>query len=77
MLSVTPVTAEAEKIEPRYQKINEYNKGLQALAVEKKVAFVDLSPIFVSNQDLHDKDGIHFKEKYYRLLLDFLKDHVS
>ncbi|MGG4442579.1 GDSL-type esterase/lipase family protein [Brevibacillus fortis] len=77
LLSVTPVTVEAEKIEPRYQKINDYNKGLQVLATEKKVAFVDLSPIFVSNQDLYDKDGIHFKEKYYGLLLDFLKDHMS
>ncbi|MFS0553804.1 GDSL-type esterase/lipase family protein [Brevibacillus sp. 179-C9.3 HS] len=77
ILSVTPVTAEAEKKEPRYQVINDYNEGLQELAAEKKVAFVDLSPIFVNSLNLYDKDGIHFNENYYKLLLDFLKDHVN
>ncbi|MCR8980593.1 GDSL-type esterase/lipase family protein [Brevibacillus laterosporus] len=77
ILSVTPVTVEAEQKEPRYQKIVEYNKGLQELASEEKVAFVDLSPIFTNSLDLYDKDGIHFNEKYYKLLLDLLKDYVN
>ncbi|WP_083208712.1 GDSL-type esterase/lipase family protein [Brevibacillus laterosporus] len=77
ILSVTPVTVEAEQKEPRYQKIVEYNKGLQELATEEKVAFVDLSPIFTNSLDLYDEDGIHFNEKYYKLLLDLLKGYVN
>ncbi|NQX65948.1 lysophospholipase [Paenibacillus alba] len=77
IVSVTPVTAEAEKVEPRYTTINDYNKGLQELAAKKQVKFIDLSPIFQSNQNLHDKDGIHFKAEYYTCLLDFLKDQVK
>lgn len=77
ILSVTPVTAEAEKQEPRYRNIAAYNKGLQELAAKHGVAFVDVSPLVAGNEDLYDTDGIHFKGKYYRLLLDYLKDRLN
>ena len=77
IVSVTPVTVEAEKIEPRYKNIKDYNKGLKELAVKEQVKFIDLYPVFQNNQNLHDTDGIHFKEEYYTLLLDFLKDQVK
>ncbi|NEW09705.1 lysophospholipase [Paenibacillus sp. SYP-B3998] len=77
IVSVTPVTAEAEKEEPRYKNIKDYNKGLKELAAKEQVKFIDLSPVFQNNQNLHDTDGIHFKKEYYTLLLDFLKDQVK
>ncbi|MCS7459642.1 GDSL-type esterase/lipase family protein [Paenibacillus doosanensis] len=76
ILTVTPVTAEAEKEEPRYRNIADYNGGLKELAAKKQTAFTDLSPIFAGHPNLHDADGIHFNAEYYSLLLDFLKDQV-
>lgn len=78
ILSVTPVTAEAEKQEPRYKNISDYNQGLKELAEQENVGFVDLSPIFSDgSDDLYDSDGIHFKPEYYNKLLDLLKDQVK
>ncbi|WP_420908750.1 GDSL-type esterase/lipase family protein [Brevibacillus humidisoli] len=77
LLAVTPVTAEVEKKEPRYGNIEAYNQGLQELATQEQVGFVDLSPILANNPDLYDTDGIHFKEAFYPLMLDELKDQVN
>lgn len=77
ILSVTPVTVEAEKEEPRYRNIDDYNQGLKELAAKEQVGFVDVSPIFSGHSDLHDTDGIHFKAEFYPLMLDLLKDQVK
>jgi len=78
LLTVTPVTAEAEKQEPRYKHINDYNQGIKELAEKESIAFVDLAPIFSSGSDgLYDADGIHFKPAFYSKLLDLLKDQMK
>lgn len=77
ILSVTPVTADAEKEEPRYRNIADYNQGLKDLAVKEQVGFVDVSPVIADHPNLYDADGIHFKAEYYPLVLDFLKDQVK
>jgi len=78
LLTVTPVTAEAVKQEPRYENISDYNQALKELADKENIGFVDLSSIFTSgSDDLYDSDGIHFKPKYYTKLLDLLKDQVK
>ncbi|WP_397330375.1 GDSL-type esterase/lipase family protein [Paenibacillus lautus] len=78
LLSVTPVTAEAEELEPRYKNINDYNEGLKELAEKENIGFVDLSPIFLNDSDdLYDSDGIHFKPEFYTRMLDLLKDQVE
>ncbi|MGG1518436.1 GDSL-type esterase/lipase family protein [Paenibacillus oryzisoli] len=74
LLSVTPVTADAEKAEPRYRTIGNYNEGLKALAAQEQVGYVDLSPLVAEHSDLYDNDGIHFKAAFYPLLLDRLKN---
>ncbi|MCC3372894.1 GDSL-type esterase/lipase family protein [Cohnella sp. REN36] len=77
VLPVTPVTPEAEKLEPRYKNINDYNQGLKELANKEQVGFVDLSSIFTDSQDLYSADGVHFKPKFYTRMLDLLKDRVK
>lgn len=78
LLTVTPVTAEAEQREPRYKNINDYNQGLKELADEENIGFVDLSPIFSNgSNDLYDSDGIHFKPEFYARMLDLLKDQAE
>ncbi|OPA78678.1 lysophospholipase [Paenibacillus selenitireducens] len=77
LLTVTPVTAEAEKQEPRYKNINDYNQGLKELADKEHIGFTDLSPIISNGTDLYDSDGIHFKPKFYARMLDQLKDQVN
>lgn len=77
LLSVTPVTGEAEKAEPRYRNIGEYNEGLRELAAREQVRYVDLSPIIADRSDLYDADGIHFQAEFYPILLDFLKDELD
>lgn len=78
LLSVTPVTAKAEELEPRYKNINDYNQGLKELAEKENIGYVDLSPIFSNgSNDLYDSDGIHFKPEFYTRMLDLLKDQVE
>lgn len=77
VLPVTPVTPEAEKVEPRYKNINDYNQGLKELADKKQVGFSDLSSIFADSPNLYSSDGIHFKPEFYTRMLDLLKDRVK
>ncbi|XID94919.1 GDSL-type esterase/lipase family protein [Paenibacillaceae bacterium WGS1546] len=77
LLSVTPVTADAEKKEPRYRNIGDYNEGLKALAAKAQVEYVDLTPLVTEHSDLYDTDGIHFQAAFYPLLLDYLKDQLE
>lgn len=77
VLPVTPVTPEAEKTEPRYKNINDYNQGLKELASRKQVGFVDLTSLFMDSQNLFSSDGIHFKPEFYTRMLDLLKDRVK
>lgn len=77
VLPVTPVTPEAEQVEPRYKNIDDYNQGLKELAGKKQVGFADLSSIFVDGQHLYSSDGIHFKPGFYTRMLDLLKDQVK
>lgn len=77
ILTVTPVTEAAEKKEPRYKNITDYNQGLKELAASEKTGFVDLSSVIQYNPDLYDSDGIHFKSGYYTILLDALKNDLK
>lgn len=78
VLSVTPVTADAEKEEPRYKHINEYNQALKKLAANEKVKYIDLSPLFEKkNSDQYDSDGIHFKPTFYKKWLEYMKGQIK
>lgn len=77
LLSVTPVTEEALSKEPRYKKIADYNQAVKELAEKERVGFVDLTPMFTSDFNLYDADGIHFQPDFYIQLLELLKEQVS
>ncbi|TKI55474.1 lysophospholipase [Brevibacillus antibioticus] len=77
ILSVTPVTAEAEKAEPRYRNIRDYNKGLKELASKVQVGYVDVSSIVADHPDMYDADGIHFQAEFYPILLDYVKNELG
>jgi len=77
ILSVTPVTDKALQEFPQYKHINEYNAKLKELAKAEKAEYIDLSPIFDKDTNLHDEDGVHFKANYYTELLDLLKSSVK
>ncbi|WP_339324618.1 GDSL-type esterase/lipase family protein [Paenibacillus sp. FSL W8-0194] len=77
LLTVTPVTEEAVKEEPRYKNIADYNQAVKALADKEGIGFVDLAPIFAGSSDFYDADGIHFKPDYYAKLLEFLKEQAK
>ncbi|MGF9909663.1 GDSL-type esterase/lipase family protein [Brevibacillus porteri] len=77
ILSVTPVTAKAEKAEPRYQNIDDYNKGLKELASKVRVGYIDVSSIVANHPEMYDADGIHFQAEFYPILLDYVKDELG
>lgn len=77
LLSVTPVTEDAIKLEPRYKNIGDYNQAVKELAGKEGASFVDLSPIFSNSPDFYDADGIHFKPDYYTKLLELLKEQTK
>lgn len=70
--SITPVTKEALKEEPRYKKIEEYNQILKELADKLPVNYVDIGSLVQENPDLYAEDGIHFKKEFYPLWLEKL-----
>lgn len=72
--SITPVTQEALKQEPRYQKIEEYNELLQDLAGKLAVNYVDIGVLAKENPALFAEDGVHFKKEFYRLWLEKLSE---
>lgn len=76
VLSVTPVTKEAMEVEPRYKNIFDYNKALEKMAATKKIDYIELSPIFEKNENLYSEDGIHFKEDFYPIFLNHIKQHI-
>ncbi|MCE0448448.1 GDSL-type esterase/lipase family protein [Brevibacillus sp. AF8] len=77
ILSVTPVTEKAEKAEPRYQNIDDYNKGLKELASKVQVGYIDVSSIVDDHPEMYDADGIHFQAELYPILLDYIKDELG
>ncbi|MFG0214621.1 GDSL-type esterase/lipase family protein [Brevibacillus porteri] len=77
ILSVTPVTAAAEKAEPRYRNIGDYNEGLKELASRIQVGYIDVSSIVAAHSDMYDTDGIHFQAEFYPILLDYVKDELG
>lgn len=72
LLSVTPVSSDAEEEEPRYGNIEDYNEGLKELAAKEQIDFVDLTSLVTEHADLYDTDGIHFQAAFYPILLDYL-----
>lgn len=67
--SITPVTQEALKQEPRYKGIEEYNEILKELAAKLSVNYVDIGVVSKENQGLFAEDGVHFKKEFYQLWL--------
>jgi hypothetical protein len=65
--SITPVTQEALKDEPRYKNIDDYNTLLQELAHKLSVNYVDIGTLAKKNPDLYAEDGVHFKKEFYQL----------
>jgi lysophospholipase L1-like esterase len=70
--SITPVTQEALKEEPRYKNIDDYNALLQELANKLSVNYVDIGALARKHPDLYAEDGIHFKKEFYPLWLQEL-----
>ncbi|MEG6521274.1 SGNH/GDSL hydrolase family protein [Desulfotomaculum sp. 1211_IL3151] len=74
--SITPVTEEALRQEPRYGRIEEYNELLQALAGKLSVNYIDIGALAKENPDLFAEDGVHFKKEFYRLWLKKLSQSL-
>lgn len=74
--SITPVTQEALKQEPRYKGIEEYNELLKELAGQLSVNYVDIGALAKENPGLFAEDGIHFKKEFYGLWLKKLSESL-
>lgn len=70
--SITPVTQEALKEEPRYERIDEYNEVLKELTGSLSVNYIDIGELVKENPDSYAEDGIHFKKEFYQLWLENL-----
>ena len=74
--SITPVTQEALELEPRYERIEEYNELLKDLAYELSVNYVDIGALAKENSGLIAEDGVHFKKEFYQLWLNKLSESL-
>ena len=72
--SITPVTQEALKQEPRYERMGEYNELLQELAGKLSVNYVDIGAVVKENPALFAEDGVHFQKEFYQLWLKKLSE---
>ncbi|KEI11935.1 acetylhydrolase [Clostridium novyi B str. ATCC 27606] len=74
---ILPVTEKAMKKDKCLKKenINKFNEALKNTCQKENVNFIDLTSI-VENADksIYEPDGIHFKEPFYKLWLDYLKN---
>jgi lysophospholipase L1-like esterase len=74
--SIVPVTQEALKQEPRYERIEEYNELLMELSGEVSINYVDIGALAKENPDLFAEDGVHFKKEFYQLWLNKLAESL-
>lgn len=74
--SITPVTQQALKQEPRYERIEEYNEFLKELAGKLSVNYVDIGALAKENHALFAEDGVHFKKEFYTLWLKKLSESL-
>lgn len=74
--SITPVTNDALKEEPRYEGIEEYNEIVKEVADNLSVNYVDITELVQENPDLYAEDGIHFKKEFYQLWLKKLSESL-
>ncbi len=74
--SITPVTQEALKEEPRYKEIEEYNEIVKEVADQLSANYVDIGTLAQENPDLYAEDGIHFKKEFYQLWLEKLSNLI-
>ncbi|HHL0974442.1 TPA: GDSL-type esterase/lipase family protein [Bacillus cereus] len=78
VLAILPVTEEKmRESDSPYQKINAYNTALKELAVTEQIDYIDLSSLVKEHEELHVKDGVHFKKEFYPLMLDALKPKLQ
>lgn len=63
--SITPVSKDAIKREPRYKEIDDYNQILKALASNLSVQYVNIEKLVKNDSSAFAEDGIHFKKKFY------------
>lgn len=80
--SILPVTNKKQNADKRFanSKINSYNEGIQALALEKNVYYLNVAEAF---KDAYgnlpsnaSSDGVHFGPAHYRLWIEYLKRHT-
>lgn len=80
--SILPVTNKKQNSDSRFanSKINSYNEGIQALALEKNVYYLNVAEAFKDAYgNLPSKassDGVHFGPAHYRLWIEYLKRHT-
>lgn len=74
--SITPVTQEALKQEPRYAGIGEYNGILKEVADQSAAHYVDIGVLARENPALYAEDGIHFQKEFYQLWLQKLSQSL-
>ncbi len=77
ILSITPVSSNDAKTVLSNKSIDDYNLILKDIANTEQVNYIDLSPIFKNNVIRYDGDGSHFKNDFYPLLLDYLKEKTD
>ena len=58
--------------------IKNFNDNLKQVCEKENVNFVDLSPMFKDvDNSVYEPDGIHFKEPFYKIWLDYLKTNYK
>ncbi len=78
--SILYVDPKVRQKKPRLtnDRIDEFNNALQSMSSGmKNVDYIDLNTIVKNyNEDLHEKDGIHYVYKFYKLWLNYIKEYV-
>lgn len=75
--SILPVQEQVKDKNPIYKNINKYNKELKKMCSELNITFIDTSNLFLNNDELHEKDGIHLKPLFYPAWLEQLKKQAN
>lgn len=67
--SLTPISEAAQKNNPHYTHVNDFNQALQAMCKELKLTYIDNTHTIDFREDVYEYDGVHPSYPYYPLWL--------
>lgn len=77
--SILPIDKNKEASRPNLvnSRIDEFNKALMELCIEKEVSYLNIATVLKNDAKLFEPDGIHPKFDFYKKWIDYLESSLQ